>query len=74
MYWINKIVLKTHLLSKYFAFFTDLQKICQYNKNLRKQKSVLQLIQTNKNYKRTETLKSSKVYFIKKNKLIHIIK
>ena len=48
MYWINKIVLKTHLLSKYFAFFTDLQKICQYNKNLRKhQTKISAAINTN---------------------------
>ena len=39
-----------------------------------KQKSTQQLIQTNQNYKRTKTLKSSKVQFIKKNKLKIIYK
>ena len=64
----DKIVLKIYSLKIFRFFYRSFVRKITISRNI-KRKSIQQLIQTNQNYKRTETLKSSKVYFIKKNKL-----
>ena len=63
------MVSKTHLFIKIFhLLYRSFVSLIRISGNI-KQKLTEQLRQTNWNYKRTEILKSSKVYFIKKNKL-----